>query len=139
MVQAAASRAGRPCPHPVAPAGFVPHRPTPPVLPFPLASLVRMLQAEGTTRAKAQTFGWQKKDQCAWTILNGGIRGGQSQTSLGLGGCIRNSGLELKCHSKSLKYIKVVFLKLPLAALCLEAMGMRPQGPGPLSAWTEPP
>lgn len=81
-----------------------------------------MLQAEGTTCAKARTFGWQKKDKRDWTILDRGIRSGHSQPSLDLAGCIRNSGLALKCHSKSLKYIKVVFLKLPLAALCLEAM-----------------
>ena len=99
------------------------HRLTPRELSFLLASLVKMLQAEGTICAKAWMFGWQKKDKHDLSFfLNRGIRAGHSQTSLGRGGCIRNSGLELKCHSKSLKFIKVVFLKLPLAALCLEAM-----------------
>lgn len=49
-----------------------------------------MFQAEGTTRAKAQRFEWQKKGTCDWTILKGADAGGKcgwSQTALGFQAC----------------------------------------------------
>ena len=69
------------------------------------------------------------------TTLNRRTRDEQSQTSLGLGGCLRDSGLHPRCHGKSPKCVQVVF-KPPSGCLGLRGTGGGEARPVAPLAWT---